>query len=861
MLKSLKENVYVVITFFVAFFMMTLAFANAGMYPFGENQIMIIDSWHQYYPIFQEMHTKLTEGGSLFYSWNTGSGTNFFLMIAYYAMSPLYFMSFLFPKEALREVMLFATILKIAFAGAFFSYYIRKQFKKDDLSITFFGLLYAFSGYLMGFYWDIMWLDCVAILPLIVLGMHHAMFERKYKLYVVTLAIAVISNFYIGYFVCEFVLIYFFVLYFTNPHEKGLKPLLSNILQFGAYTAMSLGMTAIVILPVTLGMKMAYGYASGNPTAIETYHSLLDIFNNLLFNAPPTVIDGLPNIYSGMLSVFLLLLYFAIPSVQTKNKLIYLGLLAFLVFSFNINYLNFIWHGFHFPNQVPYRFSFVMSFVILTLAYQTYSQLHELSIKTITKVTAFFLLYLIINEKLYTELFDFKVFYASMAFLVVYSGTVVLYRHNKISVQVFAVILCYLIIGEASLTAINATEVAGSSGRKDYPTQQVAVQAGLKHLRESDPGFYRMEMFKTYSVNDPLLYRYPGISQFSSTSNSKFNTYAKKFGISADPGSNSILYLPNTPITNGLFAVKYMVSKHDAIPLPNVAYEIIKEEENIKVLKNKFSLPVAFMVNDKVQTLNLDAMSPFDKQQTMVNLATGRNDAIFRNVPVTTETYTNMERTKLDHISYAYKNLDTSRIGNGTLAFTIPNRGQAYAYMLNQSKTVTLKWNGKSETYETPRGVIMDLGVLEKDTVVEMAFEVPAAETGYFNMQVVLFDEDVYAQVHAQLADEGLQVTDYDDTHITGTIDVKEDGLLYTSIPYEAGWKATVDGVKAKITPYKDAVVALSLSKGTHEIHFSYIPAGFITGTMISLVSLMVFILSWFWPSVKTRLSPHKKTI
>lgn len=860
MLKSLKANTYVLVTFFVAFVMMTLSFANAGMYPFGENQIMIIDSWHQYYPIFQELHAKLTEGGSLLYSWQTGAGTNFFLMIAYYAMSPLYFLSVFFPKEALREVMLFATILKIALAGAFFSYYIRKLFKKDDLSVTFFGLLYAFSGYLMGFYWDIMWLDCVALLPLIALGMHYAMFKGQFKLYVVSLTIAIMSNFYIGYFVCEFILLYYFILYFTHPHESGIKPLIRQVLRFGAYTAMALGMAAIVLVPVTLGMKMAYGYASGDPTAMETYQSLLDIFNNLLFNAPPTVVDGLPNIYSGMLSLFLLLLYFVTPTIPTKHKIIHAGFIAFFFFSFNINYLNFVWHGFHFPNQVPYRFSFVLSFVILTLAYQTYTQLSSLSTTTITKVTAAFLFYLVVSEKLYTEGFDFKVFYASMALLVIYSGTILLFRHGKISTAVFAVILCYVIIGEASLTAIHATEAAGSSGRKDYPVQQEAVQAALEHLRETDPDFYRMEIFKTYSVNDSLLYSYPGISQFSSTANSKFNTYAKKFGISADPGSNSILYLPNTPITNGLFAVKYMLSKHDAIPLPNAAYEVINEEPDLKVLKNKFSLPVAFMVKDAIQTLNLNAMSPFAKQETMANLAIGGNDTFYENIPVATESYTNMERTKQDYISYSYKNLDTSQKGSGTLTFTIPRKGQAYAYMLNQSKTVTLKWNGKSETYETPRGVIMDLGIVEKDTSVELSFEVPAAETGYFNMQVVLFDEVTYAEAYAKLIDESLDVYAFDDTSITGTIDVKEDGLLYTSIPYEKGWSAMVDGVKTEITAYKDALITLPLTQGTHVVQFNYIPAGFISGAAISLTSLLAFILSCFWPQIKPRINFSKKT-
>ena len=38
--------------------------------------------------------------------------------------------------------------------------------------------------------------------------------------------------------------------------------------------------------------------------------------------------------------------------------------------SFLIRQLDYIWHGFHFPNMIPYRFSFLFSFVLLYMAYR-----------------------------------------------------------------------------------------------------------------------------------------------------------------------------------------------------------------------------------------------------------------------------------------------------------------------------------------------------------------------------------------------------------------------------------------------------------------------------------------------------------
>lgn len=836
----IKKQTLIFLTFIISFVIMTIAFANEGLYPFGEKQIMIIDSWHQYYPILQELHYKLTHGQSLLYSWQTGSGTNFLLMAAYYAMSPLNLFSVFFSQEYLREFMLFATITKIALSGAFFSIYIRSLFKKEDLSVVFFGILYAFSAFAMGYYWDIMWLDCFALLPLIILGMHRLMDEGRFLVYVLTLAIAIISNFYIAYFICEFIAIYFFVLYFIKYSKMGVRHFLGKLKDIVLFSLLSIGLAAVTLIPTIYGMSRAYGLQSGNPKSFSTYNAILDILNNLLANVKPTVVDGLPNIYSGLFALLLVILYFCLSNEPLKNKLIHFGLLSFFVFSFNINYLNFVWHGFHFPNQVPYRFSFLMSFVIITLAYQTYLNLHEIPTKLIWRVTGFFLLYLVIAEKVYTELFDFKVFYVSMALLVVYSGALLLLKNNKLSERVFIVLICYLIIGEATMTALNATETAGNSGRMDYPAQNQAVQLALNHLRETDADFYRMEMFRTYSVNDSLLYGYRGISQFSSTANAKHNVYSRKLGISADPGSNSTLYLPNTPVVNGLFSVKYMLSKHNAIKMPNAAYEVYHNEQDLTVLKNKFYMPLGFMVNNAVEQWDLDMVSPFEKQEAFIKQATDQSFAIFENVPPTSETYDNMDRHKLEGIRYSYKNIDEGKVGKGTVAFVAPKTVQMYAYMLNQTKTAKLTVDQESITYETPRGVIMDLGIVKKGTPIDLTFEVPAAKSGFFDIQVVMFDEAAMIKAREALIDEPFTVESVSDTKIVGTVTADSSALLYTSIPYEKGWTAKVDGVKTDTLELKEAILAIPVYEGVHTVELTYSPQGFKPGLMITVASGLI---------------------
>ena len=77
---------------------------------------------------------------------------------------------------------------------------------------------------------------------------------------------------------------------------------------------------------------------------------------------------------------------------------------------------------------------------------------------------------------------------------------------------------------------------------------------------------------------------------------------------------------------------------------------------------------------------------------------------------------------------------------------------------------------------------------------------------------------------------------------MSGTINVKQDGLFYTSISYAKGWKAYVDGVETEITPVGNALLAFPITEGTHNIELKYTPEGFIPGLSCTLLAVLIFI-------------------
>uniref|UniRef100_UPI000AD61C4B YfhO family protein n=1 Tax=Clostridium sp. NkU-1 TaxID=1095009 RepID=UPI000AD61C4B len=165
--------------FFVPMVIMIIIFAQRGIFPFGEESFLRTDMYHQYAPFFSEFRYKLTHGGSLLYSWDIGMGVNFAALYAYYLASPLNWLLVLCPKNYVIEFMTYMIVFKIGLSGLSFSWYLRRHNRTMDFGVAFFGIFYALSGYMAAYSWNIMWLDCILLFPLIMLGLERLVKEKK----------------------------------------------------------------------------------------------------------------------------------------------------------------------------------------------------------------------------------------------------------------------------------------------------------------------------------------------------------------------------------------------------------------------------------------------------------------------------------------------------------------------------------------------------------------------------------------------------------------------------------------------------------------------------------------------------------
>ena len=252
--------------FVIPMVIMLLIFVQRGIFPFGEETFLRTDMYHQYAPFFSEFQYKLTHGGSLLYSWDVGMGVNFSALYAYYLASPFNWLLILCPKGLVIEFMTCQIVFKIGLSGLTMAYYFRKHCCTRDFGVAFFGIFYALSGYMAAYSWNIMWLDCIILFPLIVLGLEHLVKDGKGMLYCITLGLSILSNYYISIMTCIFMVLYFIALLVLDE-EMHWEKFIGRGFQFAVYSLLAGGLAAVVLLPEIFALQMT---ASGDVSFPKT---------------------------------------------------------------------------------------------------------------------------------------------------------------------------------------------------------------------------------------------------------------------------------------------------------------------------------------------------------------------------------------------------------------------------------------------------------------------------------------------------------------------------------------------------------------------------------------------------------------
>ena len=877
-----KKNSYLALAFALPFFGMLFVMLISQFESFGKYAILYSDMYHQYYPFFVEFRRALRSGESLLYSWSVGLGMDYLGLIAYYLASPLNLLSVLVPEGILLEFFSLLIPVRLGLAGLFFAVFLKKHFHQDDLSIAVFGAFYALCAWALGYLWNIMWLDTFALLPLVALGTVSLLQDRKFILYTASLFLAVFSNYYIGFFVCLFVFLLFWV--YEICRWQGFRRFCQDLCRIAAFSALAIGMTAILELPAFAALQTTQSSVNQFPKGFRlniadenTWKGLLDgmrqVAGNMSAGTVHTFKEGLPNVYCGISAVFLSGLYLTSQEVKVRDKICCVGLLMFFALSFLLRQLDYIWHGFHFPNMIPYRFSFLYSFVVLYMAYRAWLQqsfrIWQILLALLMSVGILFCSNQLQELNLFEEGESGQswLFVGANALVLLAFAAALCYgrlKERKLQKEEahyeevmhcrsgVSIVLLAVMAAELILNLVNFGINFSGTSVTHYPrgTYHAASMIRYMHEREEDTLFFRAETTHSQTLNDGALNGYNGVSAFTSSANVKVTEFMQVLGYGAKNTYNRYCYEEASPVSNLFLNLKYMIERNGDNKA-STYFNHLHQYGDVALLQNNYYLPLGFLAEEALETVDFSlGQNGFRFQNVLMSGATGVEEGVWRlllgdDFTITAEDVTVTEQDTVGYCAYE----DGLKGSTITYTFRVPEDG-FFCVELNFPKrnNVSLWKNGEqlySETMTLQQ--MMAVGdVVAGDEVQIKATCKNADESGTLTVRGAVLNQELFERCYEILSASVLELTEFSTTEIEGTIHCNRDGLLYTSIPQNGNWRVKVDGEIAESTTVGNAMVAVKLSEGEHKVEFEYRNKAFSLGWKISLVCAGIFLgLIW----------------
>ena len=863
---------YLMAAFFVPLVLMYLIYIGMEVFPFGKNSVLVLDLNGQYVYYFEYFREMIHGDASLLYSWTRSLGGEFLGIFAYYLCSPFSLIVALLPKAMMTEALLLLILAKVGMCGMLMAYYLKASRGLSSFTAILFGTMYALCAYGVIQAMNTMWIDAMYLLPLVLLGCEKLIAGKNPLLYCASLAILMLTNYYIGFMVCIFLVLYFFYYYFSQNHLT-FGGFLRAGLRFALYSLIAAAIAAALLIPAY------YGLTFGKTTFQDTNYDFMQRFDFLDFLTKflPASYDtvrpeGLPVVYSGLLTVLFAPLFFIAPGISNREK-VWSGLLCVvLVMSMNASTVDIFWHGMSKPNWLNYRYSFILCFFLIMLAAQAYQRfeyvLHtrtdantedgapvsvsRIAYKSLLVVgLALFAMIIMIQKEDYEYIDDLNCIWVSLAFLGGYLITLhpISCGRAKDVGKAFLLAICageLFVAGLSDMVALDRDVVF--SNRQPYADFMARFRPAVEDILESDEDLYRMEKTVHRKVNDNMALGIRGISHSTSDLNASVIKYLGELGYASR--SHWSKYLGGTPVSDALIGIRYLIAEEPVSDL----YEETAAYEDLFVYKNPYAMGIVNTVNSALYEYDPEEdTTPFRRLNDLVTLMLGEEETVelFKPIDIESTDYNNCDYGfTTGHRKYSPENENKS----ASILYTvrIPTEDEVYIYFPSDwAREVDLTLNGEDYgTYfgnETRR--IVSLGQFLEGEMITLQMTL-TEEDLYIGTGVDYFyylDEALYAEIMPRLTEYAMDVTAWDDTKITGVVKTDaEHDLIYTSIPYDEGWNVTVDGAPAEITRVCGALLAVDAAgyaDGEHIVEFSYMPKCYIYAFAMSAGGIVLLIL------------------
>lgn len=818
-----NKNLLILIILTILMFISILIYKNIT--PFGNNSFLDMDFFHQYFPMTGELYDRIKNKLSLVYSFNMGLGLPIYRNYFNYLSSPFNIIILLFKRSSMLSAYSIIIGLKVVFSSICTYLLLKKKFD-DHFILVPIALMYTFSQYFIAYHWNIMWMDGFSFLPLVILGLEKLVDENKSLLYILSLSLVIYCNYYIAFMICIFCVLYFIMYVFTsNKYNK--KELLKKCILFIISSLLVGLLCSFFLIPIYYSIKSISAVEEFSlPNSLYYGFKFRDfLFNHLSFiKSTVTHIDGInaPNISCGVLSLLLIIPFIFNKKINYKIKIGYLSLLIFLGISFHISSLDYLWHICHVPNDLPYRFSFLYSFVLIIIsAYSIIKIKYSNKIIVILSYVLVMLLTLYLNIVGYEKIDNTYIIsnYVLSTLYLIYYFIYILSKNKKIIPSIF---ICITVIINILLT-ININwnmDSLVSDFYNDYDNKKGI----LNEIQNHDGEIYRIgsEEFLTY--NDSSWYGYRGINTFSSMEYKQVASLMNKLGVGGNT-INSYYYSVGNKLTEILFNIKYGIYKD-------------VDDNTYSYYEMPFNSSLMFMVNKDIYEWNINGDDPFVIQNDFVNKSYGITEIYKKLKPIKKEVIYRTDNGTITKYIYKSNNNNYYTYSNNTNLTGIIINDKIYLGDDNNVLESTYFELGNYSFEEYFENHIIE-GYNDKDNIIIYT----SSNADSIEPLVYEIKEDVLEKFSEEVINNMVEITSFNEDNITSNINSKYSGVIYTSIPYDKGWNVFVDGKKIETKRIGDALLAFDIEKGNHIIELKYSIPYLKVSVLISIISLITIII------------------
>ena len=838
-MKTFFRNYWTyLISFIIPLVIMFGVYLSQGIYWNSDTSPLLGDGFHQYVIFDLNLRNILHGSDSLFYTFTSGLGLNFYALSSYYLGSFLSPLVYFFDVSSMPDAVYLSTLLKFGLIGLSTFFSLSKLFKNIPAPLRLaLSTSYALMSFTVSQLEIKTWLDVFILIPLILTGLHLLITKKKRILYFTSLSILFIQNYYFGYMTALFLVVWYFC-----QLSWDFKSRKYSFLDF-FLTSLLAGLTSFIMTLPTLFDLRTHGEKLTAITKIKTDASwYLDLFAKQFIGAFDTTKYGsIPMIFVGLLPFILTIVFFTLKSIKFHVKLCYATLLIIIIASFYLEALDLFWQGMHAPNMFLHRYAWIFSTLLIYISAEVFNRVKDIKLwNVLFSITLLLSGYLatIYFKNHYSFLTKLNIL-LTLEFLVVYLLLLLALIKKLISPKIFSILILIFTISEISFNTSSQlngiTKEWGFASRSTYDKDIPSMEAILEYIKQQPDTFTRTEKLQTQTGNDSMKFNYNGISQFSSVRNRSASTTLDKLGFKSSGTNLNLRYANNTIIADSLFGISYNIS--ETYP-DKYGFYPSYQKDNLTLYKNQFALPIAFATQSLYKDVTFNDHT-LDNQTQFLNQIAGLNEEYFYPINHHTDSGDNVV------------NLNGTDTEDATISYSIevPDNSQVYLSMTklnfsnDKKKQIDIIVNGEKKSFTTDNVfTFFNLGYSEHKQTFDIQIKFPGnAQVSFESPTFYRLDTKKYTEAIRKIKENPVEVSSYKNK-VTVNYKVKNETSIFFTIPYDQGWSAYQNGKKLQIQQAQTGFMKIDVPEGEGTITLSFIPKGFVAGASCSLIAIIVFI-------------------